>query len=227
MLSGNTFRPLAAFLSKSPPSPFVDRAYRREDLHPTMPDPSPSDAARNWIQVALERHERALLTYATRMLGGDLERGRDVVQDAFLRLCKENKEEVEGHVAEWLTTVCRNLVFDVRRKESRMTELSETEARCQVAEFESATESAMEAVDTRDAADHLLGQLGALPAKQQEVLRLKFQHGLSYREIGRVMNEKVGTVGWLVHTGIHNLRVHLATGRATGRATRNATKSAS
>ena len=181
-----------------------------------MPDPSPSDAARNWIQVALERHERALLAYATRMLGGDLERGRDVVQDAFLRLCKENEEDVEDHLAEWLTTVCRNLVFDVRRKESRMTELSETEARTQVAEFESATE----AVDARDAADHLLGQLSALPAKQQEVLRLKFQHGLSYREIGRVMDEKVGTVGWLIHTGIRNLRVHLATGRASGRATR-------
>ena len=188
-----------------------------------MPDPSPSDAARTWIQVALERHERALLTYATRMLGGDLERGRDVVQDAFLRLCKENKEEVEGHVAEWLTTVCRNLVFDVRRKESRMTELSETEARTHVAGFESATESATEAVDARDAADHLLGQLSALPAKQQEVLRLKFQHGLSYREIGRVMDEKVGTVGWLIHTGIRNLRLHLASSSAT----RSATKSAS
>ena len=92
-----------------------------------------------------------------------------------------------------------------------MTELSETEVRTRIAESESATA----AVDTRDAADHLLGQLSALPAKQQEVLRLKFQHGLSYREIGRVMDEKVGTVGWLIHTGIRNLRVHLATGRAT------------
>ena len=66
------------------------------------------------------------------------------------------------------------------------------------------------AIEVRDSASHVLSLLGRLPAKQQEVLRLKFQHGLSYKEIGRVMDENVGNVGWLIHTGIRNLRGRLA-----------------
>jgi RNA polymerase sigma-70 factor (ECF subfamily) len=52
--------------------------------------------------------------------------------------------------------------------------------------------------------------LARLPHKQQEVLRLKFQHGLSYAEIGRVMQESVGNVGWLIHVGLKQLRAELA-----------------
>jgi RNA polymerase sigma-70 factor (ECF subfamily) len=45
-----------------------------------------------------------------------------------------------------------------------------------------------------------------LPENQREALRLKFQHGLSYKEIGRVTEESVGNVGWLIHTGLKKLR---------------------
>ncbi len=57
-----------------------------------------------WIHSALAAHERSLVRYATRLLDGDLDRARDVVQEAFLRLCKEEQEDVRGHEAEWLCT---------------------------------------------------------------------------------------------------------------------------
>ena len=67
-----------------------------------------------------------------------------------------------------------------------------------------------EALEHRDQVAHVLGRLESLPEKQREALRLKFQSGLSYREIAGVMGESVGNVGWLIHMGIKGLRGRLA-----------------
>ena len=78
------------------------------------------DDASSFVQAAVERHQAPLLRYATRLLGGDADRARDVVQDTFVRLMAQPAAEVDGHVAEWLFTVCRNRALDVLRKEGRM-----------------------------------------------------------------------------------------------------------
>ena len=79
-----------------------------------------------WIVAALDRHESHLVRYATWILG-DAERAREVVQETFLRLCKEQPARIGDHLAQWLFTVCRNLAFDVRKKENRMIPLTEPE----------------------------------------------------------------------------------------------------
>ena len=58
--------------------------------------------------------------------------------------------------------------------------------------------------------DGVLARLVELPPRQREALRLRFQHGLSYREVGSVMGETVGSVSWLIHSGIQGLRGKLA-----------------
>lgn len=60
-----------------------------------------------WIGAILEKHEGPLTRYAARITG-DLDRARDAVQETFLRLCSEDPAEVDGHLAQWLYTVCRS-----------------------------------------------------------------------------------------------------------------------
>src|SRR5213594_2968888 len=79
-----------------------------------------------WIVAALDQYEGHLVRYATWILG-DVERAREVVQETFLRLCKEQPARIESHLAQWLFTVCRNLAFDVRKKENRMSPLSDAD----------------------------------------------------------------------------------------------------
>ncbi|MCA9437915.1 MAG: sigma-70 family RNA polymerase sigma factor, partial [Candidatus Omnitrophica bacterium] len=79
---------------------------------------------KEWIRQALAEYEGPLLRYVHRMVG-DLETARDVVQDAFLKLCSSRPEKVRDHVAPWLYTVCRNRALDIQRKESRMNPISE------------------------------------------------------------------------------------------------------
>ena len=52
--------------------------------------------------------------------------------------------------------------------------------------------------------------LAGLPDNQQEVVRLKFQDGLSYKEIAGVTGLTVSNVGFLIHTAIHTLRREFA-----------------
>ncbi len=56
--------------------------------------------------------------------------------------------------------------------------------------------------------------MGGLPANQQECIRLKFQHGLSYKQISQVTDLSVTNVGFLIHTGLKTLRKQLSEGRA-------------
>jgi len=171
----------------------------------TRRDDPTSPPKENWVHAALERHEKALTLYALRLLG-ELEAARDVVQETFLRLCKEHERDVEPDLAAWLFTVCRNLAFDVRRKERRMSTLSDEKAGGLASEARTPGESA----ERSDDLAHVLRSLAGLPAKQQEALRLKFQHGLSYKEIGRVMDESLGNVGWLIHVALKGLREEVA-----------------
>ena len=80
----------------------------------------------DWVRAAVERHGGPLTRYAAQ-LTGNVDTARDVVQDTFLRLCQADPDRVQGHLAEWLFTVCRNRALDVLRKESRMKPLTEVD----------------------------------------------------------------------------------------------------
>lgn len=48
--------------------------------------------------------------------------------------------------------------------------------------------------------------LDRLPANQREVIRLKFQGDMSYKEIAEVTDLSVSNIGFLIHAGIKRLR---------------------
>lgn len=48
--------------------------------------------------------------------------------------------------------------------------------------------------------------LETLPVSQQEVIRLKFQSELSYKEISQVTGLSVTNVGFLIHAGLKTIR---------------------
>jgi RNA polymerase sigma-70 factor (ECF subfamily) len=131
-----------------------------------------------------------------------MEQAREVVQDTFLKLCRQKPAQIRGHLAQWLYTVCRNRALDVLRKERRMTGISNAQLQLQA-------HSGPEVSTTMEKEEQLadvLDILGTLPANQQEVIRLKFQADLSYLEISQVTSLSVSNVGFLIHTGIKTIR---------------------
>lgn len=170
------------------------------------PQPShDSDNASSFVQAAVERHQAALLRYATRLLNGDADRARDVVQDTFVRLMAQPPAQVDGHVAEWLFTVCRNRVHDVVRKEGRMKPFADGQVE-QLTASEPRPGRTLERAEQHEAVLRLIEKL---PHNQQEVVRLKFQNGFSYQEISRITSLSVTNVGFILHTAIKALRTEM------------------
>lgn len=158
-----------------------------------------------WIDAAITRFEEPLLLYAAR-LTGNAEEAQDVVQETFLRLCAQDRSAIENHLNVWLFSVCRNFAFELRRRRSRMAPLN-TNAEERVPANDAAGEDVLE---KQEEYAKVLNELATLPPNQQEVIRLKFQHGLSYREISEVTQLTVTNVGFLMHVGLKKIRERLA-----------------
>ncbi len=189
------------------------------------------------IRGLLDRYERPLIRYAQSIVG-DLESARDVVQDTFIRYVRHTsgQEEPETmqstqpvsppdaaaseeltapapipgldagdakHVEGWLFTVTRNRALDYVRKHSRIIPMPLPEDR------ESEERAPDEMLASQDAAEWLLKLLDALTPNQREVIRLKFQSDLSYKEISDITGLSVTNVGFILHVGLKKLRALL------------------
>lgn len=152
----------------------------------------------------MRQHERPLVRYATRLLN-DVDAARDVVQDCFLRLCRQSPEQLDGHLRQWLFTVCRHRAVDLLRKAGRMETLDRKSDA--LARDDARPEAHLE---QREEAGRVRAGIDALPARQQEVVRLKFQEGLSYRQIAEITGTSVSNVGYILHHALRALRSRLA-----------------
>lgn len=178
----------------------------------------------------LARYERPLVRYAQSIVG-DVDSARDVVQDVFIKLARGDMGREGGgtsgsngadahstphhdatghtppsslpphaHLEAWLFTVTRNGALDHHRKHSRIIPMPIQDDRPCGAPSPSAT------LESRDGEASLLRLLDALSPNQREVIRLKFQNDLSYREIAEVTQLTVTNIGFLLHTGLKKLR---------------------
>jgi RNA polymerase sigma-70 factor (ECF subfamily) len=162
----------------------------------------------DWIAEVLQEYERPLTRYATHILR-DVERAREVVQDTFLKLCRQNRSRLHDHLAQWLYSVCRNRALDVLRKEKRMTALGEAQLN-----MPARGPGILSVMEGEEQVSDVMGVLRALPANQQEVIRLKFQGELSYQEISQITKLSVSNVGFLIHTGLKTIREKSRAGQA-------------
>lgn len=162
-----------------------------------------------FLERTFAEQQAPLIRYATRLLHGDADRARDVVQDTFVKLMAQPIDHVEGHTVEWLFTVCRHRALDVHRKEGRMKRFADGEAE-RVTTAEARPGRALEAAEMHA---RLLKMIEHLPANQQEVVRLKFQNGFSYKEISGITSLSVSNVGFLIHTAVARLRTDFAAQR--------------
>ncbi len=171
------------------------------------------------LLALLDRYERPLVRYACSIVG-DLDSARDVVQETFIKLAQGGVREMTNHecgmpnsqngtapraphLEAWLFTVTRNRALDHQRKHRRIIPMPLPDNRPDGGPGPAAT------LERREAASSLFRLLDALSPNQREVIRLKFQNDLSYREIADVTQLSVTNVGFLLHTGLKKLRALL------------------
>ena len=166
-------------------------------------------AVRESIEELFAALESPLLHYAQRLTGG-FAGAEDVVQDAFMKLHAQFAEVREPR--RWLYRTVHNLSINVRRKSSKIVPMPTA------GNDDSAAPA--EAADTQPLPDETIARwegiglvrlsLDTLDERSRELIRLKFNEDLSYREIAERTGLKTGHVGYLLHHALKGIADELA-----------------
>ena len=158
-----------------------------------------------WVEEQYARLQPSLLRYVTRQLRGQHETACDVVQEAFAKLCQQPWPDIQTHSRAWLYRVCRNRAIDLLRAEGKMSQTIESQAQMETLSDTQAM-SPHQQLDQAEQLELVRLQIGKLSHNQQEVLRLRLQENLSYREIAEVTGLSVSNVGFQLHEALCNLK---------------------
>jgi RNA polymerase sigma factor (sigma-70 family) len=159
------------------------------------------------FEAVLTEHESGLLRYAARILH-DPDAAQDVVQDVFIKLYNgwRNGAEPARTLKSWLYRVTHNAAVDHIRKESRLRVLHEKQADEMSA---NRGPSLRKEVADREAMQLALQQMQALEAGEQQVVVLRLQEGMSYREIAEITKRSEGHVGHILHHAMKKMAAGL------------------
>ena len=151
--------------------------------------------------LAVDNYADNVFRFVLKHLGNEMS-AKDVVQETLIKLYQQEPEKVSKSLKSWLFTVCRNRCFDIIRKEKRMTNMDDNKVEI----IHDTADDPGKAAERSDQRNQILGFLDKLPDNQKEVIRLKFEGDMSYKEISQVTNLSVSNVGFLIHAGIKRLR---------------------
>ena len=153
--------------------------------------------------------ESPLLSYALRLVG-ELSVAEDMVQEAFMKLHAQFEKVREPR--RWLYRTVHNQALNLRRQTSKIVPLNP--------QGEGGTAVAADATDPQPLPDEQIARwegiglvrlsLETLDERSRELIRLKFNEGLSYKEISTRTGLKVGHVGYLLHHALKSISDELA-----------------
>lgn len=139
------------------------------------------------VHTVYSEHGRAMLAYATRLLG-DRAAAEDVVQEALIRAWR-NPDVLtngKGSTRGWLLTVVRNLVIDrVRARAVRPAE---------VAEDPDAQPAQRDHADLVAASVSVRAALAAVSEEHRVVIEQLYLQGRSLNEAAQALGVPIGTV---------------------------------
>lgn len=148
--------------------------------------------------------ESALLAYAHRIVG-DNETAQDIVQEAFIKLHRDYGR-VERPRA-WLYRTVHNLAMNQLRGKRRLVSLQAVDDEHQ--EWPDARPLPDEQIARLEAIGQTRLCLEALDTRSRELVRMKFEEGLSYLEMSQRMKLSVGNVGYLLHHALKQVAAEL------------------
>ena len=164
------------------------------------------------LAVLIERHQKEIFTYIFFKLM-DETLANDVFQDTFMKIIitlKEGRYNEEGKFVLWAKRIAHNLVIDhfrLKAKHNKVSETSYDNEEFSVFDVISVQEENIEEqLISRQIQEDLMRMLDYLPENQQEVIKLRFFDGLSFKEIADQTNSSINTTLGRVRYALINLR---------------------
>lgn len=166
------------------------------------------------IDALLDEYEAPLLRYVAQLVWPDTESSQDVVQETFLRLHRlidNGKGHTVEKVNQWLFRVAHNLAMDVQRKRGRTHKVTNRLQRDPVLNPESDAENHNAGTEyaRREACEAAMTALDNLPEQERQVVSMKVLDDMTLREIGEILDLKIGTVHYRLTCGLEKLSSQL------------------
>jgi len=166
----------------------------------------------NALSILISRHQKELFSFIFYKLM-DEELANDIFQDTFMKIIvslKEGRYNDDGKFILWAKRIAHNLIIDHYRLKSKHIKVSETTYENE--EFsifdllKETEENIEERLITNQIYDDLMKMLVFLPENQQEVIKLRFFDGLSFKEIAEQTNTSINTTLGRVRYALINMR---------------------
>lgn len=164
------------------------------------------------LEMLINRHQKDIFAYIFyKVLNKDL--ANDIFQDTFIKIIvtlKKGRYNEEGKFILWAKRIAHNLVIDHYRLKAKNRNISETTYQSEefsILDFiQEPSENVEEEMVTRQINEDLAKLLVLLPEKQQEVIRLRFFDGMSFKEIADHTECSINTTLGRVRYALINLR---------------------
>ena len=166
----------------------------------------------NALATLIERHQKDLFSFIFyKLMDDDL--ANDIFQDTFVKIIvtlKEGRYNEEGKFILWAKRIAHNLIIDHYRLKSKHIKVSETSyVNDEYSIFDliaGKEENVEEKLVSQQIQQDLMKMLVCLPESQQEVIKLRFFDGLSFKEIAEQTNTSINTTLGRVRYALINLR---------------------
>ncbi|AYO56807.1 RNA polymerase subunit sigma-24 [Chryseobacterium sp. 6424] len=164
------------------------------------------------LAILIERHQKDLFSFIFyKLMDEDL--ANDIFQDTFMKIIvtlKEGRYNEEGKFILWAKRIAHNLIIDHFRLKAKQVKVSETSyENDEFSIFDllaGKEENIEERLISQQIKDDLTRMLVYLPENQQEVIKLRFFDGLSFKEIADHTGSSINTTLGRVRYALINLR---------------------
>lgn len=125
------------------------------------------------------------------------ENAEDIMQNVFIKIGNLSKEKLpSNYEASWLYSVTKNEAISYLRKNKETLQIEEIE--------EKGKEDTIEEVVGKNTYQNIIS---SLEQKEKQIISLKVEIGLSFKEIAKLLNMPIGTVQWKYYKSLHSLKL--------------------
>lgn len=154
------------------------------------------------VEQLVRRYLKDVYAVTHRMLG-DRDQAEDAAQDAMLNALRGlHRFRGEASFRTWVIRIAMNTARTVARRKTRRREVALEVARDNAIDAPDAATLAVRGAEAQRAAE----MLQKLPDKQRMAVSLRINEGLSYQEIGAVLDCSEGAARVNYHLGVKRLR---------------------
>ena len=180
---------------------------------PTETGPTDAELVEAWragdgaaLEKLIRRHQSAVYRLVLRTTG-DPTAAEDLTQKAFLKaIGRLGRLRGGGAFRTWLFRIALNLARN-RHRNARRWRQAEPEA---IFETPVADDDPHEVLEARERADAIRAAVDKLPRMQREVVRLRLDADLPFKEIARILDTTEASAKVSFHHAVRTLRQRLA-----------------